>query len=87
MVANGILSQSGVDTVNAGGTLQVAKDAALGGVGMNMVSPDVGRTFVRASEEGTAKPGRQPYACYGLTGEVRSGKNDIGVTGGVRISF
>ncbi|MBK4735114.1 autotransporter-associated beta strand repeat-containing protein [Noviherbaspirillum pedocola] len=72
---------------DSGNLAQAAVSASLAGMGTSIVSPDVGRSFVQASVEGTAKLGKGAYAYYGLNGEARSGKNDVGVTGGVRISF
>jgi uncharacterized protein with beta-barrel porin domain len=71
-----------------GGSLtQPVVSAALGGLGTTILAPQVGRTFVQASVEGTARLGKDAYAYYGLSGEARSGRNDIGATGGVRIRF
>ena len=61
--------------------------ASLAGVGTTILTPEIGRTFVQANVEGTAGIGKMSYAYFGLAGEARSGKTDVGVTGGVRIRF
>ena len=61
--------------------------ASLAGVGTTILTPEIGRTFVQANVEATAGIGKMSYAYFGLAGEARSGKTDVGVTGGVRIRF
>ena len=70
-----------------GGLVRPAVEASMAGVGTTILSPAVGRTFVQASVEATAGLGKQSYAYFGLSGEARSGKTDVGVTGGLRIRF
>lgn len=70
-----------------GGLVRPAVEASLAGVGTTILSPAIGRTFVQASVEATAGLGKQSYAYFGLAGEARSGKTDLGVTGGLRIRF
>ncbi|MGH7461615.1 MAG: autotransporter outer membrane beta-barrel domain-containing protein, partial [Longimicrobiales bacterium] len=70
-----------------GNLTQATVQASLAGIGMGIVSPDVGRLFGLASFTGTLRLGKQAYAYLGLNGEVRRGKNDIGVNGGLRIAF
>ena len=61
--------------------------ASLAGVGTTILTPEIGRAFVQANVEATAGIGKMSYAYFGLAGEARSGKTDVGVTGGVRIRF
>jgi outer membrane autotransporter protein len=70
-----------------GNLVQSTVQANLAGIGMGIVSPGVGRLFGLASFTGTLRLGKQAYAYLGLNGEVRSGKNDVGVNGGMRVSF
>ena len=61
--------------------------ASLAGVGTTILTPEIGRSFLQATAEATTGIGKMSYAYFGLAGEVRSGKTDVGVTGGVRIRF
>ena len=61
--------------------------ASLGGADLGVVTPDVGRAFVQASVSGTWRTGQQAYLYYGLSGELRHGRTDLSVTGGLRVRF
>ena len=70
-----------------GNLAQTTVQANLAGYSMGIVSPQVGRLFGQASFTGTLRLGKQAYAYLGLNGEVRRGKNDVGVNGGLRVAF
>lgn len=61
--------------------------ASLAGADTVIMTAAIGRAFVQANVEATAGIGKMSYAYIGLAGEARSGKTDVGLTGGVRIRF
>ncbi len=72
---------------DSGELLRPTVHAMLAGADMDIRTPQVGRTFVQANLNGTSHIGKQTYVHYGVTGEFRSGRADLGVSGGVRVSF
>lgn len=70
-----------------GDLMQPTVNASLAGIGMPITSPDVGRVFGQASFNGTMALTKQAYAYLGLNGEVRRGRHDVGINGGMRVSF
>ncbi|RYE93387.1 MAG: autotransporter outer membrane beta-barrel domain-containing protein [Oxalobacteraceae bacterium] len=72
---------------DSGSLVRPEVGASLAGVGTTILSPAIGRSFVQANAEATTGIGKMSYAYFGLAGEARSGKTDLGVTGGVRIRF
>ncbi|MFT5643984.1 MAG: fibronectin-binding autotransporter adhesin, partial [Janthinobacterium sp.] len=72
---------------DGGDLVRPVVDAALAGIGMRIAAPQVGRTFVRVHVEAAKAVSRQAVTYFGLAGEFRHGKSDLGVTGGLRVSF
>ncbi|MBY4895699.1 autotransporter domain-containing protein [Cupriavidus sp. AU9028] len=70
-----------------GDLLQPTVQGSLAGIGMGITSPDVGRVFGQLGFSGKMQLSKQASAYLGLNGEVRRGKHDVGVSGGVRVSF
>lgn len=70
-----------------GDLLQPTVHASLAGMGMGITSPDVGRVFGQLGFSGKMQLSKQASAYLGVDGEVRRGKHDVGVSGGVRVSF
>lgn len=70
-----------------GNLVQPTVHASLAGIGMAITSPDVGRVFGQASFHGAMQLNKRTHVFVGLNGEVRRGRQDIGINGGMRVSF
>jgi hypothetical protein len=59
------------------------------GAGVDVVAtaPQVGRTFAQFGVSAKVQHNQQAYRFNGLSSEVRSGRADFNLTGGVNISF
>ncbi|MGC3963066.1 MAG: autotransporter-associated beta strand repeat-containing protein [Rhodocyclaceae bacterium] len=53
----------------------------------DITTPHSGRVFFQLNLDATARFGRQVYGYAGVTGEVASGRSDVGVTAGLRAAF
>jgi outer membrane autotransporter protein len=72
---------------DSGSLVHPTLQASLAGMDTSIAAPQVGRSFVQANVQGTARLDRRAYAYAGLTGEARSGKSDLGVNVGLNIGF
>lgn len=62
-------------------------NVTLAAAGTSVVTPQAGRAFLQTDIHGTIRMNMQVYAYYGLSGEIREGRTELGATAGVRVSF
>ncbi|MEB0135822.1 autotransporter domain-containing protein [Actimicrobium sp. CCC2.4] len=87
--------QAGVSTwqttvgigADAGSLIRPVLAAQLAGDDMTIVTPNVGRTFLQANLSGSLQQGKHTRLFYGVVGEVRSGRSDATINGGVQVAF
>lgn len=59
----------------------------LAGVGTVAAAPEAGRTFVQADVTGTVLHNDRTYSYYGVSTELRSGRADLSLSGGLSYRF
>lgn len=73
--------------VDAGALARPVVQARLAGVGTQVSAPEAGRVFLQFSVSGTARLDPQSYVYYGLSGDLRKGRSEVGVNAGLRVAF
>jgi hypothetical protein len=73
--------------VDGGGLVRPGLNASLAGTALEIVAPHVGRAFAQLGVSGSATHGARTTSFYGINGEVRDGRSDLSLSGGLQVRF
>ena len=72
---------------DSGSLLRPVVGTSLAGVGSFVAAPNVERTFFEGSVSGTVVHSAKTSSFYGVSTELRGGRTDVSLSGGLRYSF